>query len=328
MKAALQIENEALRQSWEQYDARELDTYLVSGVEDPRINGQSILTRGLIADKLWPGEFDEFIDAELRFGAVLTWILRRLEKGASRSQLLADLNAGDKALPKGLLSTYAWLQETSCPIEDYVTEALIRTPPDGARNLLPETALNAFRDHWHGALAGRTGPKLRLLEPACGSGNDYRFLDAFGLARFVDYRGFDIAPKNIRNASARFPDVPFTVGSVFDTGLPDESFECVVVHDLFEHLSPEGLTAALAEVLRVASDEAWLHFFNLADCPRHRFQCVARYHWNRLSAQQMKTRLLAAGSAVRVTRMADLTATRFGLGEHYNPEAVTLVVTK
>ncbi len=42
-----------------------------------------------------------------------------------------------------------------------------------------------------------------MLEAACGSANDYRFLHAFGFAPFLDYAGFDISPKNIDNARRR-----------------------------------------------------------------------------------------------------------------------------
>ena len=67
-------ENEALRASWEQHDSAELDSYMIADVEDPRIHCQSILNRALVADSLWPGEFTSLIDAEQRFGVVMTWI--------------------------------------------------------------------------------------------------------------------------------------------------------------------------------------------------------------------------------------------------------------
>jgi hypothetical protein len=44
------LEELNLRSSWDCYPPQHLDSYLVSGVEDPRINGQSILTRALLAD--------------------------------------------------------------------------------------------------------------------------------------------------------------------------------------------------------------------------------------------------------------------------------------
>ncbi|MCX5645833.1 MAG: class I SAM-dependent methyltransferase [Phycisphaerae bacterium] len=40
------LEELNLRSSWDCYSPQYLDSYLVSGVEDPRINGQSILTPG------------------------------------------------------------------------------------------------------------------------------------------------------------------------------------------------------------------------------------------------------------------------------------------
>jgi hypothetical protein len=72
--AAIQQENDALRQMWEQHDAAHLDHYLVAGVEDPRLNIQSILTRALLADSLFPDRFAALINEELRFGTILTWL--------------------------------------------------------------------------------------------------------------------------------------------------------------------------------------------------------------------------------------------------------------
>ncbi|MCD6288168.1 MAG: hypothetical protein J7M12_03545 [Candidatus Hydrogenedentes bacterium] len=74
-------ENARLNWSWDRFSCEHLDSYLVGGVEDPRINCQSILTRALIADTLWPDEHTDLIDAELRFGRVLTWLLVQLDQG-------------------------------------------------------------------------------------------------------------------------------------------------------------------------------------------------------------------------------------------------------
>jgi len=84
MDHAMLLEERNLKLSWDCHPSEYLDHYLVSGVEDPRINGQSILTRALLTDALYPGRFDALLTEELRFGAVLTWILQQLEKGSSR----------------------------------------------------------------------------------------------------------------------------------------------------------------------------------------------------------------------------------------------------
>ena len=158
---------------------------------------------------------------------------------------------------------------------------------------LPEIALETFAEIWKAELADREVEEpLRLLEAACGSANDYRFLHSSGFAPFIQYAGFDISPKNIDNARRRFPDEPgadFFVASAFDTGLSDGAFDFVFAHDLFEHLSPDGLEAAFGELLRVTGRQAWLHFFNLSTtAAEHEIVPVDRYHWNLLSLPQLE----------------------------------------
>lgn len=328
MNPAPEMENEALRRSWQQYDCDHLDTYLVSGIEDPRINCQSILTRALIADTLWPDSFIDLIDAELRFGSVLTWILLRLEEGVARCELLSSVENASESCPKTVVETYNSLRHATSSVPDYVTDAIMSPNPDGPPQALCETALNTFCEIWRSELEHRTSVPVSLLEPACGSANDYRFIHSFGLARFVRYTGFDIAPKNVSNAQSRFPDVPFFIGSVFDTGLAEGAFDYVVVHDLFEHLSPEGLEAALAEVMRVAGRQAWLHFFNLSDCDSHVIRPIDNYYSNLLSIRQIGVSLSQWASDVDIVRIPDLLKEKFGFDAYYNAEATTLIVTK
>ena len=76
MPHTFELENKHLKWSWDRYPSDHLDSYLVAATEDPRINCQSILTRALIIDSLWPNVFTDLIDAELRFGIVLTWLLQ------------------------------------------------------------------------------------------------------------------------------------------------------------------------------------------------------------------------------------------------------------
>ena len=59
-------ERELLRQSWDRLSGETLDTYLVSGVEDPRVNVQSVLNRSLLCDFLMPGRFTQILEGELR----------------------------------------------------------------------------------------------------------------------------------------------------------------------------------------------------------------------------------------------------------------------
>lgn len=316
------IENEALRRSWEQYDPAELDRYMIAGVEDPRIHCQSILTRALVADTLWPGEFTDLIEAEQRFGVVMTWVLRQFHAGVRPADLCEQVAARD--CPGYVAETHDWLPQQDA-IADYLMLALQNPDP-----CLPEIALETFANCWRAVLAGReVGPPLHVLEAACGSANDYRFLDSFGFAPHLDYAGFDISAKNIENARRRFPAANFFVASAFATGLPDRAYDFVFAHDLFEHLSPGGLEAAIRELLRVTGRQAWLHFFNLStSAPRHEIVPVDDYHWNLLSLEQLSPLIPDGFGEVEVVEVAEFLNAQFGCCDYYNEEAVTLLITR
>jgi hypothetical protein len=45
---------------------------------------------------------------------------------------------------------------------------------------------------WTEALRGRPRRCLSVIEAACGSANDYRYFDRYGLAPLLSYTGFDL----------------------------------------------------------------------------------------------------------------------------------------
>ena len=148
------LEEYNLRLSWDRYPAEYLDQYLVSGVEDPRINGQSILTRALLIDALHPGRFDALITEELRFGAVLTWILQQLEKGSTRQQLFDTIGSPDPpCVPQFVLKAAAWLHEEACPVPDCIADALGCHDCDQPYDRLSDLALDTFMTIWREQLS-------------------------------------------------------------------------------------------------------------------------------------------------------------------------------
>lgn len=324
----LMSEDRSLGWSWDQYPAEHLDQYLVQGLEDPRINCQSILTRALITDTLWPGEFDALINDELRFGAVLTWLMGQLSSQVKVPEILDALQRKNAQVPAFVHETFAWLASEDCPVSNYIIQALYETNPDKPEQWLGERALDCFGHLWRMALTDLEHSKISILEPACGSANDYRIIHDHGLAPFLDYAGFDISFKNIGNACARFPDIPFTVNSVYDAKLPSSRADYVFVHDLFEHLSPPGLDLALARVMQLTGKQAWLHFFNVTDIEQHRFKKVGTYHWNTLSLNQIRETLAPHASQIDVISVPELLRDKFGWSQYHNQEAVTLIVTK
>lgn len=323
------VEELNLKASWDCWPSDYLDRYLVSGVEDPRINAQSILTRALLADALCPGYFDGLITEELRFGAVLTWILQQLKMGLTRHELLDALESpGPPDVPEFVRKTYAWLQDEACPIPDYITTALSCFDPDLPRHYLSDFALDTFMTIWSEQLAPPPDATLSVLEVACGSANDHRFLHRSGLARLFRYTGIDIAAKNIANATKHFPEADFRVGSILTTAFPDSSYDCVFCHDLIEHLSLGATERALEEMFRIAKHEVILHFFNAKWSGAHEVVPIRRYYRNRVSMEMVTTFFERGGARVTCLEIARWLREKIGTCGYHNANAFSLIVDK
>jgi len=329
-KTDIEMENERLKGSWDCFPAEHLATYLSLGEQDQRINAHSIITRSLLADTLWPGKFDALIDEELRFGLVMTWLLQELKSGTDRADLLRELDSSTPShrIPELLRETAAWLQSDDCPITDYMTEALMYTEPDQPAWSLFGPALNTFEGLWTRQLSNIPSERVSVLEIACGSGNDYAAIRDYGLAAHIAYAGFDISWKNIHNARNRFPGVDFFEASILDSGLPDHSFDCIFVHDLLGHLSPDGLEVALAEIMRIARKEAWLHCYNVAAIGKHEVYPFQAYYRNRLSIGQMKASIEKTGSAVEFVSISDMLYDKFRFRQKYTEFSGSFLVKK
>jgi SAM-dependent methyltransferase len=220
-------------------------------------------------------------------------------------------------------------------VPNYVQTFLSGTQFVSGQARLHQPSLNTFRDLWTRALAPETSghqpstlnsQPLSVLEPACGSANDYRFLHAYGLARLVSYTGLDLCAKNLENARALFPDVSFAVGNVFEIAALDKSFDLCFVHDLFEHLSPEGLQAAVKEVCRVTRQGLCIGFFNMDEIREHQVRPVDEYHWNMLSMGRMRELLGTCGFAAQVVHIGTFLRQRVGCEQTHNPNAYTFLL--
>ena len=320
-------ENERLRQSWNALPITHLADYLSIEEQDQRINTHSILTRALLIDTLWPDRFSAWIDEELRFGLVMSWLLQALRSGVRREVLLETLleDGPDDSVPRLLRDTVAWLQTADCPLPDYVSEALLFRHPDHPDWYLSESAMDTFASLWPALLPTPAAPRLSLLEIACGSGNDYAAIERFGLAAHIDYAGFDISWKNVQNARSRFPGVRFFESSILNSDLPDASFDILFVHDLIGHLSADGMETALKEIMRIVRREAWLHCHNVADIERHEIRPFRLYHKNRLSYRQLSASLEAAGATVETVPLSGLLEGKFGYAPDYTAAAGTFI---
>ena len=327
-------ESNRLRSAWNRHDSVMLDTYLVSDVEDPRINVQSIISRAFFIDSIWPDEFDRLIREEIRFRICLNFILRFLKGNCSQANrrcLLEAIENGAEAcngvkIPRYLGLALELVSDGDVEIPDYITEALTAATFDGDK-LLPDSALSTFEQIWHGILCGRQTDRISVLEPACGSANDYRYLYSFGVAGFLEYTGFDICDKNVANARRRFPSVRFEVGNVLSIPVEDNSYDFLFVHDLFEHLSPGALSISLTEICRVTRKQACLSFFNMAEIDEHIVQPIGLYHWNTLSLKQVQRILMNSACNIDPIHIDTFLEDDHGCADYHNKDAYTLIVT-
>jgi SAM-dependent methyltransferase len=337
MEQALKEESEKLARSWMQHDAVRLRDYLVAGVEDPRWNLQSIFSRHFLIRALSGERFAGLMEEEYRFAAVMNWLLRwQRNLGHPEEVALVAYALGRSAdnvegieIPRFLVQTFGRLpmEVDSFEVPNYIAQFLAAAASRAGQVEIDGASGNAFQSLWPAALSGLgLESKPSVLEPACGSANDYRFVRSYGIARWLDYTGIDLCEKNIENARSLFPDVRFQVGNVFEIAAADKSVDWLYVHDLFEHLSAAGLQRAVAEVCRVTRRGLCLGFFNMDEVPEHIMQPLDEYHWNVLSVAQMKEAFAGQGFATQVLHAGSFLRQRIGCEFTHNPNAYTLVL--
>jgi hypothetical protein len=346
MRDSLRAESSKLERSWMRHDAGMLRHYLVSCVEDPRINAQSILSRHFLLHAAGGPGWQELMDQEHRFGAVMNWLLNLLQHASETEELAAVLHAlrrkADNAegfeIPRFILQSFASLPVAACGLQvpNYIETFLERSALISGKLQGDQASLNTFQELWNksfdlGLASGKVGagspPHPTVIEPACGSANDYRFLDAYGLTRVLDYTGMDLCEKNVLNARALFPGAHFACGNVFALPFPDKSFDFCFVHDLFEHLSLEGMEQAIAEVCRVARAGICVGFFNMHEIAEHRIVPDEDYHWNDLSLVRVRESFAQLGFTGQAIHIGTFLRDRTGCAETHNPNAYTLYLS-
>lgn len=349
MREMLQQETDKLVRSWAQHDPSWLNSYLVAGVEDPRVNVQSILTRHFLIRELSGDRYTDLMAQEYRFAAALNWLLklgRPVPDAEEMASILFALkrgadNAEGMELPLFLVQTFANLPciANDCSIPNYIESflAVRALPPDWPKTVEP--ILNTFQRLWRQTLGAKrsvlpqsaqevsrvTNPETRpsLLEPACGSANDYRFLAAYGIAPWFDYTGFDLCVNNIENARALFPQIRFETGNVFEIQAPDKSYDLCIVQDLLEHLSLEGMHTAVDEICRVTRRGICLGFFQMDEIRDHLVRPTEDYYWNLLSMRKMRELFAQHGFTGEVFHLGTFLDHQVGCEETHNPNAYT-----
>lgn len=331
MEERFKLETKGLVRSWAKYDRDTLRDYMIQDVEDPRINIQSILTRHFLIERLFGEQFADLMEHELRFSLVINWLLKLLKTSIRVNELHAILdallegqdNAEGLEVPRYVSETFATLA-----LPNYICDLLSWAPVETTDVPIPEYLMSTFQTIWREVLEGEQTGRTSVLEPACGSANDYRFIEAFGIARLLDYVGFDLCEKNILNARQMFPHTRFEVGNVLESDKPDNAFDYCFVHDLFEHLSIEAMEVAIREVCRVTRQDICAGFFNMCDGDEHIVRNVDDYHWNKLSMSKTKAIFERHASAVEVIHIDKFLVSRFGCGDTHNKSAYTFIIRR
>jgi ubiquinone/menaquinone biosynthesis C-methylase UbiE len=270
-----------------------LERYLVSGYQDPRINVPSILARHTLVRALFGSEFDSLMRDELAWAVELNEAIR-----------VRAAELGVEMKPTLDPDHHADVQRVSEVIAD-------RAPEFGRR--------------WQDALADRQAPALSVLEYACGSANDYGAFVGYGIARFLDYTGVDLNETNIANARRRFPDVNFRLGSVLDLPEQDRSMDYVIGFDIMEHLSLPAMQHAMDAAVRICRRGLYFAYFRMDEVPEHVDNPRGNYHFNLLSAPQVRQDMARRFGTVQLIQVADMLKDNFGYAHSYNRKAYALI---
>jgi ubiquinone/menaquinone biosynthesis C-methylase UbiE len=301
---------------------------------------------------------------ELRFALAMNWLAEEFEAGGCPEDLAAikhalDLgadNAEGVPIPPFITSTHSDLpailslpcssgmpisadqlagKSTShvqvdafeIEIPNYI-EAALHEEPALDRSLRTEAALDTFLRIWRSLLVREQPARCSVVEPACGSANDYRFFESSGLSTFLDYTGFDLCEKNVRNAKRMFPNARFEVANVFAIPSASGAFDCCVVHDLFEHLSIAGFEKAFEEICRVTRRKLCLGFFSMHEGGEHIVRPVDEYYVNTLSVPLVRDMLVSSGFDVQILHIGTFVKRKFACERTHNMNAYSLIAER
>ncbi len=294
----LEQESQLLKASWMHRDKDVLKDYLVQGFCNPKIHIQSILTRHFLIEAVFGNLFENLMKQEIVFAIEMNMCLQEEAK-----------------------RLYDTFFAYSCD-KNSVKKCAVLAEKWGTQE-----RLDVFQNTWKEVLSQHTASLISVIEPACGSANDYRFFHTYGIARFLKYKGFDIAQPNIENAQHMFPEVEFEEGDMLHLKELNESFDYLIVHDLFEHFSLKALEHSMKEACRVARKGMVWAFFNMSDHSDHRVAPLRKYHWNLLSREKIEAFLKQQGWTVRVVKMTELLAD-YDYHDYYNKNAYTFFATR
>jgi len=291
------IERRLLQRAWGDIPAERLQNYLVRGFQNPVINVQSILARHTLISEVDGDKHDKLMDEELRWAVEKHRALRNRQRELTREHGVA------------------WRKFKHSDEWQTAYDEIMGDPAP-------------FAPRWAETLRDEPGRRLSLIEAACGSANDYRYLDSYGMAQLLTYTGFDLTRANITNARRMFPGIDFRLGDVQDIEAEDSSYDWAVAHDLLEHLAPAALHRAIDELSRVSRRGVLISFFCMTDDPEHQIQPRRSYHFNQLSRRRIEERFAAHFSDFEWVHIRSMLAKRYELGDYYNRRAWTMIARR
>jgi SAM-dependent methyltransferase len=291
------IERYLLQRAWVNAKPENLRRYLVRSYQSPVINVQSILARHEFIREITEDAHQALMEQELR------WAVQKNRELRSRQR---DLPREHNVDFHEIKRSGKWRAAYAEVMDD----------PD------------RFATAWKAVLgpdAAGSHRGLRVIEAACGSANDYRFFDSYGLAPLLDYTGFDLTQANVANARDMFPGIDFRVGDVQAIPVRDSSYEWAVAHDLLEHLSPHAFERAIDELCRVSRRGVLISFFLMRDMPEHQVTPRRTYHVNVLSKDRIEQSFARYCSDIRWVHVRPMLAQRYDFDDYYNWRAWTLI---
>lgn len=114
----------------------------------------------------------------------------------------------------------------------------------------------------------------KLLDIGCGMGALVRELLGHG----VDAHGVDVSSVVVQEANRLAPG-RFVSGSILELPFDNQSFETIVSTDCMEHLAPEDIPAAFAEIRRVGRRHVFLRIATGPDRDNHWHLTIEKRPW-------------------------------------------------
>jgi SAM-dependent methyltransferase len=96
---------------------------------------------------------------------------------------------------------------------------------------------------------------MNVLDAMCGSGQTTEYL----LARGANVTGLDISNEVIDTFRARWTNATAVKRSLLDSGLPDNSFDCIAIVGGLHHIHPD-VRRAMSELHRILKPGGYLCF--------------------------------------------------------------------